>query len=190
VDYEAWMENLLKPYPFGLESTGSTYHDAVHHLFIDHAKHSHVFGLYVIDPADSDQAALMVNMVAIHQLTDDSPDLTESLHNILNESPDEFSEGLSKTTSSCPTFPPGFGGMIFHVSVDSGTKDGETPEEHEACLAKNVDRQQHRDDEAAQNTNAQNANGPPRPAIIFRKSSTWLETSQSTRPKRQPHSHL
>jgi hypothetical protein len=69
------MENLPKPYPFGLESTGSTYHDAVHYLF----------ALYVIDPADSDQPAPMVNMVAIHQLTDDSPDLTESLHNILNE---------------------------------------------------------------------------------------------------------
>jgi hypothetical protein len=66
VDYEAWTENLPKPYPFGLESTGSTYHDAVHHLFIDHAKCSHVFGLYVIDLADSDQPAPMVNMVAIH----------------------------------------------------------------------------------------------------------------------------
>jgi hypothetical protein len=177
------MENLLKPYPFGLESTGSTYHDVVHHLFIDHTKRSHVFGLYVIDPADYDQPAPMVNMVAIHRLTDDSPDLTESLHNILNESPNKFSEGSTKTASSCPTFPLGFGGMIFHINVDSGTKDGETPEEREARLAKNANRQQHCYDEAAQNTNGQDANGLPHPAIIFRKSSTWLETSQSTRPQ-------
>jgi hypothetical protein len=44
--------------------------------------------------------------------------------------------------------------MIFHVSMDSGTKDGETPEEREARLAKNADRQQHRNDEATQNTNS------------------------------------
>jgi hypothetical protein len=105
----------------------------------------------------------MVNMVAIRQLTDDSPDPTESLHNILNESPDESSEGSTKTASSFPTFPQGFGGMIFHISVDSGTKNGETPKEREARLAKNADRQCRCDDEAAQNENNQDENSPPCP---------------------------
>jgi hypothetical protein len=53
--------------------------------------------------------------------------------------------------------------MIFHVSVDSGTKDGKTPEEREARLAKNADHQHRRDDEAAQNVNGRDANGPPCP---------------------------
>jgi hypothetical protein len=82
----------------------------------------------------------MVNIVAIHELSDDSPLLTESLHNILNESPNDYSESSTKTVSSCPTFPLEFGGMIFHVSHDSITKDGENAKEHEARLAKNADR--------------------------------------------------
>ena len=49
---------------------------------------------------------------------------------------------------SCPTFPLGFGGMIFHVSHDNVTKDGETAEEREGRLAKNADRG-HQDAEAA-----------------------------------------
>lgn len=110
------MENLLNPYPFGLESAGSTYQDAVHHLFIDHTEHSHISDLYAIDPTDSDQPSPVVNVVAIRQLIDDSPNPTKSLHNILNESPDESSEGSTQMASSCPTFPLGFGGMIFHVS--------------------------------------------------------------------------
>jgi hypothetical protein len=87
-------------------------------------------------------------MVAICQLTDDSTNPTESLHNILNESPDESSEGLTETALGCPIFPLGFGGIIFHVSMDSGTKDGETPEEREARLVKNADCQRRRDEEA------------------------------------------
>ena len=54
--------------------------------------------------------------------------------------------------SSCLTFPPGFGGMIFHVSHDSVTKDGKTAEEHEARLAKNADCQRRQDAEVAQAT--------------------------------------
>ena len=92
----------------------------------------------------------MVNMVAIHQLSNDPSLSIESLHNVLNESPDDYSEGSTKTMSSCPTFPLGFGGMIFHVSHDSVTKDGETTEEREAHLAKNAGRQHRRDAEAAQ----------------------------------------
>ena len=43
--------------------------------------------------------------------------------------------------------------MIFHISHDSVTKDGETVEEREARLAKNVDRQRRRDAEVAQGAN-------------------------------------
>jgi hypothetical protein len=53
-DYEAQMENLPRPYPFGLESAGSTYQDAIHHLFTDHAKRNHISDLYTIDLVDSD----------------------------------------------------------------------------------------------------------------------------------------
>lgn len=92
-------------------------------------------------------------MLAIHQLSDDYPLPTKSLHNVLEESPDESSEGSTKTASSCPTFPPWFGGTIFHVSHNSTTKDGETAEECEARSAKNADHQRHRDAEAAQGAN-------------------------------------
>jgi hypothetical protein len=67
-------------------------------------------------------------MVSIHQILDRTLDPTESLHEILKESPhDELSEGSTRTISSCPTFPPGFRGMIFAVSANSGMKHGETP---------------------------------------------------------------
>ena len=80
-------------------------------------------------------------MVAMHQLLGDSDLPTESLHNILVETPDDYSKGSTQTVTSYPTFSLGFGGMIFHVSHDSVTKDGETTEEREAHLAKNADRQ-------------------------------------------------
>ena len=38
--------------------------------------------------------------------------------------------------------------MIFHVSHDSVTRDGEIADERNARLAKNVDRQRRRDEEA------------------------------------------
>jgi hypothetical protein len=59
------MENLPKPYPFGLESAGSAYQDTIHYLFMDHAERNHISDPYIIDPTDSDQPAPMVNMVAI-----------------------------------------------------------------------------------------------------------------------------
>ena len=80
-------------------------------------------------------------MVSVCQHSDDPSLSTESLHNVLNEILDDHSRGSTKTISSCPTFPLGFRGMIFHVSHDSVTKDSETAEEHEAHLAKNADRQ-------------------------------------------------
>jgi hypothetical protein len=88
----------------------------------------------MIDPTDSGLPVPMVNVVAICQLSDDSPLPTESLHDVMNESPNDYSKGSTKTVSSCPTFLPRFGGMIFHVSHDNITKDGETAEEREARL--------------------------------------------------------
>ena len=103
----------------------------------------------------------MVNMVAIRQLSEDSPLLTESLHHVLDESPNDSSEGSTRTLSSYPTFPLGFGGMIFHVIHNSITKESETAEEREAHLAKNADRQRRRDAEAAQGAD-EDGHGPPR----------------------------
>ena len=102
----------------------------------------------------------VVNMVAICQLLDQPSLWTKSLHNVLNESPNDYSEGSTKTISSCPAFPSGFGGMIFHVSHDSATKDGQTTDEHKARRAKNADRQHYRDAEASRGGD-EDAHGPP-----------------------------
>ena len=103
------MEDPPKPYLFGLEGAGPAYQNTIHHLFVDHVERDHITDLYMIDPTDSGQPTPMVNMVAIRQLSDDSPLLAESLHNILNKSPNDYSEGSIKTVSSCPTFSLGFG---------------------------------------------------------------------------------
>jgi len=115
------------------------YQNTIHYLFTDHIKRNHVTDLYVIDPTDSGQAAPMVNMVAIRQLLEDSPLPTESLHHVLDESPNDSSEGSTRTLSSYPTFPLGFGCMIFHISHDSVTKEGETAKERNARHEKNAD---------------------------------------------------
>jgi hypothetical protein len=44
------MENMPRPYPFGLEGAISTYQNTVHHLFIDHVKHGHVNDLSLYSP--------------------------------------------------------------------------------------------------------------------------------------------
>jgi hypothetical protein len=72
------MEDMPKPYPFSMVGAGSAYQDAIHHLFIDH-----IDNLYMIDLPEASQPAPVVNMVSIRQLPDDS------LHSILEESPDE-----------------------------------------------------------------------------------------------------
>ena len=71
---------------------GSTNQNAIHHLFIDHAEHNYIDNLYKIDLSKANQPAPVVNMVAIHQILDDS------LYNILNESPGVYSEGSTVTT--------------------------------------------------------------------------------------------
>ena len=108
-DYEAPMEDPSKPYPFELEGAGSTYQNAIHHLFIDCVERDHITDLYIINPTDSSQPVPVVNMVAIRQLSDEPSLSTKSLHNIPNESPDDYSRGSTKTTSSYPAFPSGFG---------------------------------------------------------------------------------
>ena len=160
-DYEASTEDPPKPYHFGQEGAGSAYQNAVHNLFVDHVERDHITELYMIDPTDSGQPTPVVNMVAIRQLSDDPSLPTESLHNVLNESPDDYFDGSTKAVSSCPTFPLGFGGMIFHISHGSITKDGETAEEHKAHLAKNADHQRRRDAEAVQLAD-EDGRGPPR----------------------------
>ena len=64
-DYEALMEDMPKPYPFGLVGMGSVYQDAVHHLFIDHVECDHIDDLYMIDLPEAGQPAPVVNMVSI-----------------------------------------------------------------------------------------------------------------------------
>ena len=78
----------------------------MHHLFADHAERSCVDDLYQIDFLEADQPALMVNMVQI--LTDL---LNETLHTILEESPEPYSEA---STNNCPSFPLGLGRYFFH----------------------------------------------------------------------------
>ena len=51
--------------------------------------------------------------------------------------------------------------MIFNISHDSVTKDGENAEEHDARLAKNVNRQHHRNAEASPEA-SEDGRGPPR----------------------------
>ena len=85
------------------------YQNTIHHLFANHVERNRVIDLYVIDPTDFGQPTPVVNMVAIHQLSEDSPLSIESLHHILDESPDDSSEGSTRTLSSCPTFPSVFG---------------------------------------------------------------------------------
>ena len=51
--------------------------------------------------------------------------------------------------------------MIFHVSHDSVTKEGETAEERDARLVKNVDSQCRQDAEAAAEA-GKDGRGPPR----------------------------
>jgi hypothetical protein len=160
------MENMPRPYPFGLVGAGSAYQDTVHHLFIDYTERDHINDLYRIDLPKAVQVAPVVNMVAIRQILDDS------INDILEESPSIYSEGSTEIVSSCPTFPPGFDDEVFHISHDSVTRDGEASDERDAHLAKNTDRQRRQDEEAACAVGG-NPNGPP----TWRMSSTWWETS-------------
>jgi hypothetical protein len=88
------MENMLRPNPFGLVGAGSAYQNAINHLFIDHTESNRVNDLYKMDLPKADQPTPVVNMVATSQVPDDS------LHNILDETPDAYSEGSTETVDS------------------------------------------------------------------------------------------
>ena len=74
----------------------------------------------------------MVNMV---QIQTDLPN--DTLHKILEESPEPYSKG---STSNCPPFPTGFGRELFMVSHDSAAIDGEASVQRRERETKNVDR--------------------------------------------------
>ena len=95
----------------------------------------------------------MVNMVQIRtDLLDDT------LHTILEESPEPYFEG---STSNYPPFPLGFGRELFMDSHDSVAIDGETSVQRHEREARNVDRQRRRNEEAE--NAAQAARGGPLP---------------------------
>jgi hypothetical protein len=129
-------------YPFGLNNTTTIYQGAIHRPFGNPDEQEGTSDLYVSDSNSLDHPTPMINMVSLHQLPDRVSDPTESLHKILGESPqDESSKGSTGTISSYPTFPLGFGGMIFAANADRGTKEGKTPQECEDRVAKNATRQ-------------------------------------------------
>ena len=48
------MENMPRPYSFGLVGVDPIYQDALHHLFANHTKRSYVNDLYQIDLSKAD----------------------------------------------------------------------------------------------------------------------------------------
>ena len=76
-----------------------------------------------------------------------------SLQTILEENPDSNSQGSTETvvetTPTQPPFPPFRGGRIFNVNVDSPSRNGETEEEHAACVNQNINCTQHRANKAS-----------------------------------------
>jgi hypothetical protein len=104
------MENMPRPYPFGLVGAGSAYQNIIHHLFIDHAERDYIDELYKIDLPKADQPEPVVNMVAIRQIPGDS------INDILEESPGAYSEGSTETVSNCPLFRRDSGARSF-ISV-------------------------------------------------------------------------
>ena len=129
-------KSMPKPYSFGLVGAGPICQDAVHHLFSDHSERSHINDDYQIYFPKANQPTPMVNRVQIRtDLLDDT------LHTILEESPELYSEG---STSTCPPFPLGFGRELFMVSHDSVAIDGETSVQCRERETRNADRQQYR----------------------------------------------
>ena len=74
----------------------------------------------------------MVNMVQIQTDLSD-----ETLHTILEESPESYFEA---STNSYPSFPPSLGRVLFMVNHDSVAINGETSVQRHEREAKNVDR--------------------------------------------------
>ena len=70
--------------------------------------------------------------------------LDDTLHTILEESPEPYFEG---STSTCPPLPLGFGRELFMVSYDNVAIDGETSVQRRERETRNVDRQWRRNEQ-------------------------------------------
>lgn len=81
-------------HPIGLTNAAVIYQSAKQDQFTDQIRHGDIDDLTKSDLPKADQVPLMVNMVAIHKLPD------ESLHTILEETLN--SEGSTKTDVSFP----------------------------------------------------------------------------------------
>ena len=55
---------------------------------------------------------------------------------------------VTETATTQPPFPPFHGGRIFNVNIDSPPRDGETEEDHVACVNRNANHAQRRANEA------------------------------------------
>lgn len=119
-------------FPFGLANVASTYVDHVPHLFMDPIERDHVSDLYLIDLPKADRLAPIVNMIII-ELHD------ASLSTVLEESSRSTHSAMVLDDEEYPRFPPGFGGMIFNISADEPSRDGEIEQEKAARVEWNVD---------------------------------------------------
>ena len=131
--------------PLGLTNIAASYQDALSGKFANQISGNHpttdqLGDVHPFIDLTTNQAAPMINMVAIHQFDD------ESLHTILEETPSPKSQGSTKTISETPSdfppFPPGFEGRIFHVSTNEPSRDGENDEERQQRLNRNANRVQ------------------------------------------------
>ena len=95
----------------------------------------------------ADQLSPTVNMLHVGRRPE------ASLQTILEENLDSESQGsmkiVAETTTVQPPFPPFHGGTIFNVSVDSPPQEGETEEDRATRVNRNINRAQHRANEAA-----------------------------------------
>ena len=121
--------------PFGLSSVIATYQDALRGKFTDQVGDIHPLADQIID-----QLPLAINMLHVGRCP------RASLQTILEENLDSESQGsmetIAEATAEQPPFPPFHGGAIFNVSVDSPLREGETEEEHAACVNRNVNHAQ------------------------------------------------
>ena len=128
--------------PFGLTSVAAAYQDALRGKFADQVGEVHP----LVDQI-ADQLPPAVNMLHVGRRPG------ASLQTIMEENPDSESQGstetVAETTAEQPPFSPFHGGAIFNVSVDSPPQEGKTEEDRAAHVNRNINRAQHRANEAA-----------------------------------------
>jgi hypothetical protein len=101
----------------------------VPHLFVDPAESDHVLDLFLLELPKIGHPAPVVNMVDIRQIGGDllstireeSTRSTGSTHAITNPYEEEY-----------PAFPLGFRGVIFAISADEPSHEGEMDQERAA----------------------------------------------------------